>query len=54
MIRSSVDLPDAVEAEDADLGAGQERQPDVAQDLVVGLVDLAEPFHGVDELWRHD
>ena len=46
-------LAGAVEAEDADLGAGEEREPDVAKNLVVGLVDLAEPFHGVDELWRH-
>ena len=53
MILSSVDLPDAVQAEHADLGAGEEREPDVAENLVVGLVDLPEPLHGVDELWWH-
>ena len=45
-------LARAVQAEDADLGAGKEREPDVLEDLVVGLVDFPEPLHGVDEL-RH-
>ena len=46
-------LARAVQAEHADLGAGEEREPDVLEDLVVGRVDLPEPFHGVDELWCH-
>src|SRR4029453_10646422 len=41
-----------VQAEDADLGAVVEREPDVFEDDVVGLVDFAQPLHGVDEL-RH-
>ena len=45
-------LARAVQAEHADLGAGQKRQPDVLENDVVGLVNLAQPLHGVDEL-RH-
>ena len=45
-------LARAVEAEHADLRPGQEREPDVLEDDVVGKMDLPEPFHGVDEL-RH-
>ena len=52
MIRSSVLLPDAVQAEHADLRARQEREPDVLEDDVVGRMDLPEPLHGVDELWH--
>ena len=43
-------LPRAVRAEDADLGAGQKRQPDVLEDDVVGRMNLPETLHGVDEL----
>ena len=46
-------LAGAVVAQDADLGAGQEREPDVAEDGVVGGIDLPEPLHREDELWRH-
>ena len=46
-------LARSVQAEDADLRARQERQPDVLEDDVVGRMYLPEPFHGVDELWRH-
>ena len=46
-------LAGAVQAEHADLRAGEERQPDVLEDDVVGLVNLAQPLHGVDEL-RHE
>ena len=42
----------AVEAQDADLGPGEEAQADVAQDDAPGGHDLADPVHGVDEL-RH-
>ncbi len=45
-------LAGAVQSEHADLGAGQERQPDVVEHDMVGLVHLAQPLHGVDEL-RH-
>ncbi len=45
-------LARAVQAEDTNLGAREKRQPDVLEDDVVGLVNLAQPFHGVDEL-RH-
>ena len=45
-------LARAVQAEHADLRAGQKRQPDVLEDDVVGRVNLPEPLHGVDEL-RH-
>ena len=41
-----------VQAEHADLRARQERQPDVFENDVVGLVNLAQTLHGVDEL-RH-
>ncbi len=47
-------LAGAVQAEDANLRAGQEREPDVFQDLMVGWMDLPEPFHRVDELWCHE
>src|ERR1700737_867869 len=43
----------AVGAEDADLGAGIERQPDPAQDLPRWRDDLAQVLHYIDELWRH-
>ena len=45
-------LAGAVQAEHADLGAGQEREPDVLEDDVVGGMDLPQPFHDVDVL-RH-
>ena len=53
MIRSRVDLPDAVAAEDADLRAGVERQIDALQDLLVGRVNPPEVLHRVDVLVRH-
>ena len=40
----------AVEAEHADLGAGEERQADVAQDDALGWHNLANPVHRVDVL----
>ena len=43
-------LAGAVQPEHADLRAGEEREPDVLENDVVGLVDLAQPLHGVDEL----
>jgi hypothetical protein len=43
-------LAGAVQAEDADFRARQERQPDVLEDDVVGRINLPEPLHGVDEL----
>ena len=43
-------LPRPVQAEDADLRARKKREPDVLEDDVVGLVDLAQTLHGVDEL----
>ena len=45
-------LARAVHAEDANLRAGQKRQPDVLEDNVVGRMNLPETLHGVDEL--HD
>ncbi|GIX34514.1 MAG: hypothetical protein KatS3mg126_0293 [Lysobacteraceae bacterium] len=43
-------LAGTVEAEQADLGAGEERQRDVLDDLPLGGNDLAHPVHGVDVL----
>jgi hypothetical protein len=43
-------LPRAVRADDADLRAVEERQPDVLKDDGVGRIDLPEPLHRVDEL----
>ena len=43
-------LARAVEAEHADLGAGEEREPDVLEDLGVGRMHLPEPLHRVDVL----
>src|SRR5690606_40677109 len=43
-------LAGAVEAEDADLGAGEETERDVLQDLPLGRHDLADAVHGVDVL----
>ena len=45
-------LAGAVQAEHADLRAGEKREPDVLENDVVGLVNLAQPLHGVDELHR--
>ena len=45
-------LAGPVEAEHTDLRARQEREPDIFQNDMVGLVNLAQTFHGVDEL-RH-
>ena len=50
MIFSSVRLARAVEAEHADLGAGEERQRDVLEDLALRRHDLADAVHGVDVL----
>jgi len=43
-------LARAVGAEHADLGAGEEGQRDVLQDLSFGRHDLADPVHGKDVL----
>jgi hypothetical protein len=43
-------LAGAVGPEDADLGAVEEREPDVLQDLPPGRHDLVQTLHGVDEL----
>jgi len=46
-------LAGAVAADDADLGAGVERQPDVLEHLALG-VRLGERFDGENILFRHD
>ncbi len=46
-------LAGAVQAQDADLGAGEERQPDALEDLPVGRVDLTEVLHYIDVLLGH-
>ncbi len=43
-------LARAVQAEHADLGAGEEGQRDVVQDLPLGRHDLADAMHGEDVL----
>ena len=43
-------LAGAIQAEYADLGAGEEAQADVAQNDALGRHDLANPVHGVYEL----
>ena len=43
-------LAGAVQAEHADLGAWQEREPDVLEYLGVGRMNLPEPLHRVDVL----
>ena len=43
-------LAGAVDAEHADLGAGEKRQPDVLEDHGVGRIDLPETLHRVDVL----
>ena len=43
-------LAGAVQAEDADLGAGKKREPDVLEDLGVGRMNLPQPLHRVDVL----
>ena len=50
MIRSSVLLPAPFAPEHADLGAGQERQPDVLEDVLVRRIDLAQALHREDVL----
>ena len=40
----------AVEAEHADLGAGEKRQPDVAQHLAAAGIGFSQTFHDVDVL----
>ena len=45
---NSARVPRAVEAEDANLRAGEEREPDVLEDDVVGGVDLPQTLHDVD------
>ena len=52
MIRSSELLPAPFGAQHADLRAEIEREPDVLENPGVGLMDLPEALHGVDEL-RH-
>ena len=47
-------LARAVQADDADLGAGEERQRDVLQDLLAARIGLGELVHVIDVLWvRH-
>ena len=46
-------LAGAVRAEHADLGAGEEREPDALQDLPLGRDDLAKILHREDVLVRH-
>src|SRR5262249_34539295 len=46
-------LPGAVQTEDADLRARQERQPDSAQDLALRRNDLPQVLHREDVLVRH-
>ena len=43
-------LAGAVQAEHADLRAGEKREPDVLENFGVGRMDLPETLHGVDEL----
>jgi hypothetical protein len=45
-------LAGAVQPQHADLGAGQEREPDVLEYLGVGRMNLPEPLHRVDVLHR--
>lgn len=47
-------LARAVQAEHADLGAGEERQGDVLEDFTLGRNDLADPMHGVDVLSQNE
>ena len=46
-------LARAVQAEHADLGAGEKREPDVLEDDGVGRMNLPEAFHRVDVLHGH-
>ena len=46
-------LPRPVGTQHADLGPGQEGEPDVAQDDLVGWMHLADGLHGEDELVGH-
>ena len=51
MMRSSVLLPDAVQAQHADLGPVEEAQRDIPQHLpVVGLENPPDPHHREDHL----
>src|SRR5207244_10535592 len=43
-------LPGTIQAEHADLGAGEEVERDVLQDAALGRHDLADAAHGVDVL----
>ena len=53
MMRISVDLPAAVQAQHADLGAGEERQRDVANDVIASAERPSRhAIHCVDVL-RH-
>jgi len=47
-------LAGAVQAQQADLGAREERQRDVLDDLPLGRDHLADAVHGVDVLRGHD
>jgi hypothetical protein len=47
-------LAGAVQAQQADLGTGEERQRDVLDDLPLGRDHLADAVHGVDVLRGHD
>ena len=40
----------AVDADDADLGAGIEAQPDVLQDLLAAGIGLGQTLHHINEL----
>ena len=43
-------LAGAVDAHDADLGAGIEGQPDILQHLLAARIGLGQTFHHIDEL----
>ncbi len=47
-------LAGAVQAQQADLGTGEERQRDVLDDLPLGRDHLADAVHGVDVLRGHE
>ena len=47
-MRSSEDFPAAVQAEDPDLGAGEETERDIFEDLALGRHHFADPVHGID------
>ena len=50
MIFISVDLPDPFAPQDADLGAGKERQINAVQNLLPARIGLGQVFHDIDVL----